>query len=162
MPAYTIPIAAVLERDPPDYLPVRNAIIHAGDAVRLLFTVYPRDGEDAPLDLFGTNARFWLRMDGKSCPELMRPTFAVDFAGGRIAVDLALTETANLRGRAEWGLSLGLDGGQATIARGVLNIAESHYLASDLAGGMLAGALVTDLGEPFQADADGTFIAYTE
>jgi len=130
MAGRTLPFAVCRSYGPLEAPPARNFIMHSGEQVRLLLTVYERDGDSTPVNLAGMAAFFSFgTADARGSDGVFLP-----FETGQVYFDLMGAFTRYGRGQIPWRVTLGDATEASVVASGVINVARAdghRFIRSD-------------------------------
>lgn len=138
MAGRTLEFAACRTYSPLEAPPPRNFIMASGEQIRLLLTIYDRDGDAEPLNLSGMAAFFSFGCGrGKGRDGTFLP-----FESGQVYFDLIGGETRYGRGQIPWRVTIGDANEASVVAFGTINVmsAHGHRFTRD-------AALVTPVGK---------------
>lgn len=100
----------------------RDLMVHEGESIRLLLTVYERDGDETPLNLTGLDCRFAFGLDGRNS----RAGRVLNVEGGQIYFDLRFGDAFCGDQRIAWSASIGDLAGDEVVAFGSIGVLRAH------------------------------------
>jgi len=142
MAGRTLPFAVCRTYGPLEAPPQRNFIITSGEKVRLLITVYERDGDTTPLNTSGMAAYFSFG-DGRG---YSRDGTFLSFESGQFYFDMMGFTTRDGRGQIPWRVTLGDSSEASVVAFGVINVMAAYGHRFSSTNDIIGCALTTSDG----------------
>ena len=142
MAGRTLPFAVCRTYGPLEAPPQRNFIITSGEKVRLLITVYERDGDTTPLNTSGMAAYFSFG-DGRG---YSRDGTFLSFESGQFYFDMMGVTTRDGRGQIPWRVTLGDSSEASVVAFGVINVMAAYGHRFSSTNDIIGCALTTSDG----------------